>query len=232
MFITFDKKKILAILGVAVVISALLMLGNLRPAQTFSINKTIVIDAGHGGIDGGVVGDNTGTKESEINLAISRCLKGFLEDAGYKVVMTRTTEDSLKRGKLKDMEARRDVILSANADLVISVHQNEYSRSYVKGAQVFYAPDGKYEDIASVMQGVLNDKLGNSRNAAKGDYYILQCTSVPSLLVECGFLSNPDEEKLLITPEYQQKVAYAVFCGINRILDLDSAMLDAISSAK
>jgi len=112
--------------------------------------------------------------------------------------------------------------------LVISIHQNNYPRSYVKGAQVFYAPNGKSKDIAIKMQDILNDKLGNNRNAAKGDYYILQCSPFASLLVECGFLSNPSEEALLVTPKYQQKVAYSIFCAVNHIFDIDRLMNDDI----
>ncbi len=228
MFIVFRKRIVAVLLACVMAVVGIAFLNKIKPSQSFVLGKTVVIDAGHGGVDGGVVGANTGVKESDINLAVSKCLKEFLTEAGYRVVMTRTSEDSLKKGKLKDMEARKDIILDASAHLVVSIHQNRYPRSYVKGAQVFFAPAGENKDIADTMQSVLNDRLGCARNAAKGDYYILQCSSVPSLLVECGFLSNPEEEALLVTPDYQQKVAYAIFCGINHIMDIDKIVSEEV----
>jgi len=222
MFFVVKKRMIALVLASVIGVCGLIVLKKVEPAQSHVLGRTIVVDAGHGGIDGGVVGENTKIKESEINLAIAKCLREFLMDAGYKVVLTRKGADSLKRGKLEDMKARKEVILGANAHLVVSIHQNEYPRSYVKGPQVFYAPSGEDQEIAATMQKALNDRLSGNRKEAKGDYYILQCSSVPSLLVECGFLSNPEEESMLVTGNYQQKVAYAIFCGINHILDIDS----------
>lgn len=224
MFVTVKKRAILVVLSIIIAVFGVIFIKNRQPVQSYVLGKTVVIDAGHGGIDGGVTGVNTGIKESEINLAVAKCLKSFLMYAGYKVVLTRSGEDSLKRGKLKDMEARAEVIKKANADLVVSIHQNDYPLNSVKGAQVFYAPNGECREIASVMQKALNERLSSTRKEATGDYYIIQCSSVPSILIECGFLSNPTEESKLITAEYQQKVAYAIFCGINQIMDIDSIM--------
>ncbi len=189
------------------------------------IGKTIVIDAGHGGADGGVVGVTTSVKESDINLSVARSLKHFLKTKGYDVIMTRTTTDGLygmttKNKKLKDMQERKKIIEKANADLVVSVHCNSYPRADQTGAQVFYAPgseDGKQK--AEAMQSVLCNSLGSRRNAMSGDYFILQCSKTPSLLVECGFLTTPSEEKQLVTASYQEKVAYAIFTGIHTILE-------------
>ena len=197
-------------------------------ASVPKIGKTVVVDAGHGGIDGGVVGSTSGVKESEINLAIAKSLKHFLERNGYDVVMTRENSDGLygltsKNKKLRDMEARRDIIKEAKPDLVISVHQNYYPLSSVRGAQVFYSADSEIsKQIADSMQGTLNTALGNDRIAKTGDYYIVNCTDFPSVIVECGFLSNPEEEKLLVTAAYQEKVAYSVFSAVHSIFGTET----------
>lgn len=227
MFVSIKKKTILLIaLAIITAVSVCLIAYPIATASAAPKNgKTIVIDAGHGGVDGGVQGVNTKTKESDINLTIARALKAELESGGYTVVMTRKNSDGLyglssKNKKQKDMATRRDIIRGANADLVISIHQNFYPRSSVRGAQVFYAPgseDGKQK--AEAMQSVLCNSLGSRRNAMSGDYFILQCSKTPSLLVECGFLTTPSEEKQLVTASYQEKVAYAIFTGIHTILE-------------
>lgn len=117
------------------------------------------------------------------------------------------------------MEARRDIISDAQPDLVVSVHQNFYPLSSVRGAQVFYSADSEESKaIAESVQGTLNSALEGDRVAKTGDYYILNCTEYPSVLVECGFLSNPEEEKLLVTAVYQEKVAYTLFSAIHSLL--------------
>ena len=138
--------------------------------------------------------------------------------------MTRENNDGLyglstKNKKLRDMEARRDIISDAQPDLVVSVHQNFYPLSSVRGAQVFYSADSEESKaIAESVQGTLNSALEGDRVAKTGDYYILNCTEYPSVLVECGFLSNPEEEKLLVTAVYQEKVAYTLFSAIHSLL--------------
>jgi N-acetylmuramoyl-L-alanine amidase len=106
----------------------------------------------------------------------------------------------------------------------VSVHQNSYPRAAEKGAQVFFAPaseDGKR--ISGTIQNMLNANLDSHRSARPGDYYVLQCSDYASVLVECGFLSNPDEEKLLVSATYQEKVAYAIFSGIHAALQSEAA---------
>lgn len=232
MFVVFRKKSvIICLVLVCAVILSCVMLSYAAGAEVASvpkIGKTVVVDAGHGGIDGGVVGGSSGVKESEINLAIAKSLKHFLERNGYDVVMTRENSDGLygltsKNKKLRDMEARRDIIKEAKPDLVISVHQNYYPLSSVRGAQVFYSADSEIsKQIADSMQGTLNTALGNERVAKTGDYYIVNCTDFPSVIVECGFLSNPEEENLLVTAAYQEKVAYSVFSAVHSIFGTES----------
>ena len=194
------------------------------PAVTAN-GMTVVIDAGHGGRDGGVKGV-TGAEESGINLAISKSLRHFLREAGYKVVMTRENADGLYGNvtsgfKRADMTARKDIINEAEPDLIISVHQNSFPQKEYRGAQVFFAPNSEGgREMGDKMQSVLNGALPASDRVAKGgDFYILQCTQYPSLLVECGFLSNYEDEKLLMSSAYQEKVAYSITVGVRLILE-------------
>ena len=227
MFAVIKKKTlILCLVLAAAIVLGCVMLGT-ASAETSTVpklGKTIVIDAGHGGIDGGVEGANTGIKESEINLAIAKSLRHFLVRNGYDVVMTRETPDGLyaaadKNKKLADMQARRDVIRAAKPDLVISVHQNFYPRGEISGAQVFYCGDSEQSKAAAeTMQTALNRSLSCDRTAKTGDYYILNCTEFPSVIVECGFLSNAADEKKLVTAVYQEKVAYSIYSSVCVIL--------------
>lgn len=234
MFISIKKKTILtiALIVITAVSLCLLIYPFSAAASVPKLNKTVVIDAGHGGIDGGVQGVNTGTKESDVNLTISRALKNVLEDNGYTVVMTRQNSDGLyglssKNKKQKDMATRKQIINDASADLVVSIHQNFYPRAAIRGAQVFYAPGSETgKQMADTMQSIINTNLEScSRVAMKGDYFILQCSQTPSLLIECGFLSNPEDEKLLLDSKYQQKIAYTIFTGINNVLGVTSTSL-------
>ncbi len=223
MFFTVKKSAIIIIFIMCSLSVALVALLSLPTTEAANFGKTVVIDAGHGGEDGGVLGSLTHVKESEINLAIAKQLKSFLERGGYKVVMTRNNDAGLygavsSNKKLADMKKRKEIILEAKPDLVVSIHQNYFPSSYVSGAQVFYAPSGEFMDLAVQMQKILNLELDCDRNAAKGDYYILQCSPYPSMLIECGFLSNPSDEANLVSAEYQKKVAYGIYSGISFIL--------------
>ena len=183
--------------------------------------RTVVIDAGHGGIDAGVLGVSTKTKESEINLCIAKYLRGYFADAGFKAVLTRTTQGGLygtttKGFKMRDMKKRKEIIEKNNADMVISVHQNYCPIPSRRGAQVFYDKDSETgKAFAECIQKSLNEmeECVKQNTPLVGDYYMLKCTQNPSALVECGFLSNKLDEKLLITSEYQKAVAYAIFKG-------------------
>ncbi|MCL2062686.1 MAG: N-acetylmuramoyl-L-alanine amidase [Firmicutes bacterium] len=227
MTIVVKKRTLLTVvaaIAVAVVIAVSASVGATAASKRRSTGRTVVVDAGHGGRDGGVSGKTTGVKESDINLAIAKSLRHFLERNGYTVIMTRQNSDGLygmntQNRKLKDMEARRKIIEDAKPDIVVSIHQNAFPSPTVKGPQVFYAPNSEQgKTAAQTMQNVLNASLGAARTPKTGDFFILQCSSYPSLLVECGFLSNPEEERLLITAAYQEKAAYAIYSGIHNIL--------------
>lgn len=181
----------------------------------------VVLDAGHGGIDGGVAGRTTGVKESEINLSIVKKLEKYFTDAGIKVVLTRSSEAGLygvasSTLKRRDMEKRKEIIEKAEPTLVISVHQNYFPSSSRRGGQVFFKSGSENsEKLASCVQKALNGAYEDVKDypPLTGDYYILNCTEYPSVIAECGFLSNPTDESLLITEEFQYKIAYSLFCG-------------------
>ena len=183
---------------------------------------TIAVDAGHGGYDGGAYGRVSGTPEKGLNLDVARRLERLLREQGADVVMTRTDdyalcdEDPPIRKKLQDMQRRAEIIYGANADLVLSIHMNEYAGRAQSGPQVFYregCPAGRL--LAGALQEAMIEGLSpkKERVAAGGDYYILTF-GVPSALVECGFLSNREEEALLLTAEYRERVAVAIAQGV------------------
>ena len=180
----------------------------------------IVLDAGHGDPDGGATGIVTGVKESDLNLEICKELKALFEASDLSVVMTRTGKDLLYSGeaniKRGDMKMRQDVILRAQPDLVISIHMNKYSASYRKGAQVFFRKDNEQGIVlAGAIQASMNRSVNErTLSALSGDYFMLNCSDYPSAIVECGFLSNPEEEALLLTKAYREKIAYAVYAGV------------------
>lgn len=204
-----------AVLGVCVSVSASAVL------KDNSALPTVVIDAGHGGIDAGVYGVKTNVKESDVNLAISKYLKGFFTNAGFNCVLTRTTQAGLygttaKGFKMRDMQKRKETIEQANADMVISIHQNSCPLPSRRGAQVFYDKDSECGlALATAIQNVLNDmeECVKTSSPLVGDYYMLKCTSSASVIVECGFLTNEEDEKLLTNADYQRAVAYAIFKG-------------------
>ena len=183
-----------------------------------SENKKIkvIIDAGHGGNDGGKKGVN-GAVESEINLQIAKLLSEKLKEQGIDVLMTRETEEGMAEGNAADLRARAEMMNKEQPDLVVSIHQNSYTDAEVKGAQVFYHEESEEgEKAALIMQEALTSLDENNTRQAKpnNSYYLLKKTESPVIIVECGFLSNPTEAEKLVDPEYQEKVVEAVFVGI------------------
>ena len=119
------------------------------------------------------------------------------------------------------MLKRKQIINQTNAQAVVSIHMNKFTLPTENGAQVFFNTENKYsEKFANDVKDVLVSQIDTARKLAlNGDYYILKCTQIPSVLVECGFLSNPTEEQLLQTEDYQDKLCYAIFCGIMKFLN-------------
>ena len=218
--------KIIAAAGLTLLLStyvALLCVRS-RAAASPSDRFTVVIDAGHGGIDGGVSGITTGVKESELNLDIARKLKTKFDKSGAKTVMTRKTEAGLygiysKGFKRRDMQKRKQITLNAKADVFVSIHLNYYSSPLRRGAQVFYKIDEeKSKSLADIVQAELNGGKEYERDytALAGDYYVLNEADCAAILCECGFLSNAEDEKLLLTDEYRAEIAEKIFNGIEK----------------
>ncbi|MCH5162925.1 MAG: N-acetylmuramoyl-L-alanine amidase [Clostridiales bacterium] len=225
-FFTIRRKTVIIVLSIVLAAVTIAATAATVVVATRTDNGiTVVIDAGHGGMDGGVTGVSTGTKESDVNLSIAKYLQKYFEKAGYNVVMTRTDSGAAMGGvsysKREDMRARKAVVKAAAPDLVISVHCNSYPVESVKGAQAFFSSArGQGERFATAVQGYFNDVLNDrDRKAMVGDYYILNCTEYPSILCECGFLSNVGDESKLIGASYQEKVAYTIFSAVNSVFD-------------
>ena len=203
----------------------------LAPQTVFSASQTemrIVLDAGHGGVDGGVVGKTTGVKESDLNLAVTFRLKEAFEDMGFAVTLTRKTDAGLygttaKGFKKRDMQKRKEIVENADPALVLSVHQNFYPSSTSRGAQVFYSKKREESKrLALALQSSLNALYKTEgvkgRNASSGEYFMLECTSAPSVILECGFLSSPADEALLQSVAWQRKLAESVVAGVMAFL--------------
>ena len=184
---------------------------------------TVVIDAGHGGVDGGVTGIVTGVKESDLNLLIANALKREFENAGINVVMTRTSAAGLygamsKGFKMRDMEKRKEIINSSGAEIMISVHLNKFSDSERRGAQAFYKiGDERSKALSESIQAEFN--LGGRKySSLKGDYYVLNESNCTAVLCECGFLSSAADEALLLTESHREKVAKSILTGTLKYL--------------
>lgn len=192
-----------------------------------SEKMVIVIDPGHGGFDPGKVGVNE-ILEKDINLKISLLLRDLLEKEGFEVIMTRSEDCGLydstdSNKKRSDMQKRVDIINNSNAIIAISIHQNSFEQESSKGAQVFYhniSDKGKVlgETLQETIKQVIGD--GNRRLAKSNDsYYMLRKTQCPLVIVECGFLTNYGEAKLLTDETYQGKMAGAIRDGIKKYLE-------------
>ena len=194
---------------------------------------TVVIDAGHGGMDSGKVGVD-GTLEKDVNLIIAKKLEKLLTSSDVNVIMTRTTDTGLysassSNKKKDDMKKRTDLMSKAHADCVISLHQNSYPEESIDGAQVFYYTGSKQgQQLAKQLQTRLISHVdpANHRTEKPNDtYYLLKHVSAPIVIVECGFLSNWEESKKLVDDAYQQKLAWAIHLGILQYLNGASANL-------
>ena len=188
---------------------------------------TVVIDAGHGGFDSGKVGID-GTLEKDINLLISQKLETLLSASDVQVLMTRTTDDGLYKEtssnkKSEDMVNRVSFMNQPSVDCVISIHQNSYPDPAIDGAQVFYyvsSDSGK--NLATFIQQELilkADPLNHRKIKANDNYFLLKNVAAPVVIVECGFLSSPEESKKLVDDTYQHKLAWAIHLGIMQYLN-------------
>lgn len=190
-----------------------------------SQNYTVVIDAGHGGSDPGSIGYKTKVHESDLNLKLSRMLEQKLKSAGINVVLTRTSDSALiegsgKKWKQQDMQLRKDIIKETRPNMVLSIHQNSYTNHKLRGAQVFYDKTSEIsKQIAEFIQEEFKENLDKSiKSTSPGNYFMLKCTYAPSVIVECGFLSNEEDEKLLLSEDYQNKIIDCIYKAIIKFL--------------
>ena len=180
----------------------------------------IVIDPGHGGEDPGKVGVND-VLEKDLNLQVAQKVQKLMDEAGIEIVMTRE-DDNVPTAKKKDLEERIQLINSTNPTLALCIHQNSYPDAAIKGAQVFYyTPSEEAKEAATIVQEELRTVDPSNTRAIKANdtYYMLKNTKVPTIIVECGFLTNPEEAEKLTNEEYQDQLAKAICNGIIKWLD-------------
>lgn len=223
------KKVIVAI------ITCLLIITYMMPVNAFAFNnsdKVILIDPGHGGIDGGAK-SKAGTIEKDINLQISLKLRDNLEEKGYKVYMTRDEDEGLyqkgntiKEKKREDLNRRVQMKKETDCDIFVSIHQNMFPQSKCYGAQVWYASNENSYNLATVVQESIKESVkDNNKRIVKPAveaYLILRDKyEGASILVECGFLSNPDEEARLKSDEHQNLIVEGISNGIDKYFEGD-----------
>jgi N-acetylmuramoyl-L-alanine amidase len=224
------KKKIELLMGLCILLCAFVLARKsavfVQSERAGSAPLCIVVDAGHGGDDPGKIGINDAL-EKDINLQIALKLQKLLEQNNIKVVMTRDTDqglysDGATNKKAEDMQTRCKIIGDSDALFTVSIHQNSYTSPEIQGAQVFYygqSENGK--KLAETLQSALIEQVDpdNHREAkANESYYLLKKTPTPTVIVECGFLSNPAEAELLLQEEYQDKLVNAIYSGIETYL--------------
>lgn len=220
-FLTIKKRTIFTIL--AILTATILVSGVLFAVKTTSSPKpihTIVIDAGHGGRDGGACG-KSGVTESELNLKYALSLKDLCEDFGMKVILTRSDmnglyDDNAPNKKKSEMEKRKQIINGSGADLMVSIHMNSFPLPSSQGAHVFYAKGSQSGfELAKAIQASLCLSFANARKyVSVGDYFVLNYSNIPAVLIECGFLSCPEEEQNLLKDDYRQSMCYNILAGI------------------
>ena len=199
---------------------------SIETVSTPVTNKVIIVDAGHGTPDEGAESLN-GTTEAEINLKIALKLQNLLEQSGCTVILTRSDEneiydvgsDSIREKKISDVKNRVKIGNESSADIFVSIHLNKIPEQQYYGWQTFYKKGSEESKLlATEIQNNLNDAIQKENKripAMLNSVYIMKNVEIPITIVECGFLSNPEEEELLQTDEYQNKLAWGIYNGIN-----------------
>ena len=183
--------------------------------------RAVLIDAGHGGEDGGAVGTDTGVIESGLNLDYALALKSALEERGMQVVLTREDERALAATKRQDLARRREIMAECGADITVSLHMNKFADRSISGPMVFYMKGSEEGEklagfvIASVCEAIGRD----ARHANPGDYFVIRENPMPAIIVECGFLSNSSDEALLQTAEHRDALILGVAKGIEEYFE-------------
>lgn len=222
MEVNLKKNTIIRAVILLVFAAMVIAVGGNKYTEVFSKKDCkIIIDAGHGAPDGGAVGIG-GTEEKDINLAIAKKLQEVLESRGVCVIMTREgdkglwreEDDTIRKKKVSDMKRRKEIMEDSGADLFISIHLNSFGDREVKGLHLFYDkshPEG--EEIAKELQKSIGKVTGaecHPVKTASQRLFLMKNPPMPAILVECGFLSNAEEEKKLKSEEYQGRIAWAI----------------------
>lgn len=227
MFLVIRKSQIILCSVIVLILLMSFAIYNMSATPTIAtVDKNkIIIDAGHGGMDGGAVGNN-GTLEKDINLKVAMFLKEIAEADCKSVIMTRDTDTSLhttdsakiRNQKRSDLQVRKEILQNNTDGIFVSIHMNKFEQESVRGAQVFYADNDNSRILAQNIQSALIEGIadGNKRVAkpAPDNLYIFKGCNSSAVVVECGFLSNKEEEALLATEEYQKKLAECIYKGI------------------
>ncbi len=226
------RKGILLLSALLLFLSLTFYFNGYKLLQAIHIkNQSIVlIDPGHGGIDGGAISKN-GVKESDINLEISFKLKDMFEESGWKVILTRDKDEGLysdtgtiRSKKMQDLINRQKMIEREKPDFVILIHLNSFPDTSCYGAQTFYpgkSPESKL--LAEQIQKKLVEDIDNEnkrKSKEKNDIFLFKSSDLPTVLVECGFLSNSKEEELLQENQYQELLAKCIFEGLMKYCTL------------
>ena len=181
----------------------------------------VIVDAGHGGFDAGASGTDTGVKESDLNLKVALLVQGALEDAGVRVLMTRAGEGALGDTKREDMARRGQLLQTEGADAAVSIHMNKFSDRRVQGPMTYYQAGAEAgQSLAAAIIRSLTEALAlTERLPNPGNNFVTRVPPCPAALVECGFLSHPQEERLLQDEGYQQTLAKAIARGVLAFLE-------------
>lgn len=221
MFLDTRKSLFFLLLLMPVIAAAAFVSYKTLPVFSGISSYTVVLDAGHGAPDGGAVGPN-GTEEKDVNLDIVLKIREILESRGVKVILTRESDngiydasaDSIRKKKISDMHNRREIINKSGADVFISIHMNAFTNKNSKGLHVFYSrshPESK--ELAQRIIDKISFVTGAEAHEVKtasDTLYLMKNPVPPAILIECGFISNPEEERLLNTDKYKSKLAYAI----------------------
>ncbi len=228
-------KKLIPFMVVAIISIFLIVISEIdngsKPASSDISDVTVIIDAGHGGVDGGAVASD-GTEEKHLNLDIALKMNDYLTSRGYKTVLTRDDDysihnddaDTIRKKKVSDLNNRLKIINGTENAIFVSVHQNYFKESKYYGTQVFYSPNNALSSVLaeSIQQSVVKSLQPDNTRKIKlsgKDIYLLYNAQIPSVLVECGFLSNVAETEKLKDDKYRQQLAESICKGIINYLN-------------
>lgn len=235
MIIFLNKKSAYLIAFIIMLLSGIIILINYNTTKTAInmpvTNKVIVLDAGHGGIDPGA--SNGNSLEKDINLKVTLKVRALLEESGALVLLTREKDESLyvddknktiRQRYNENLKNRKSLIKDSKGDIFISIHLNSFPQKKYYGAQTIYVKnDEESKKLAKCIQEELRrvlDKNNNREIKGRNDLYLLKDTNIPSVLIECGFLSNDNEKELLKSDKYQEKIAWAIYLGIQKYFSI------------